>query len=155
MNTTRPKSNPLKINPDKKSRNQAGFSTLELMMAIVVLAIAVIGASLIPALSLGRNTDGKTYAANIAREVLDSYRGIWLKRSDFQSSAPLTALPTNLRFGCVVAAPVIERLDLDANYKLYTTTGIPTMQRVTVTVECNQKIKVVLNTLIGDPQPGK
>jgi Tfp pilus assembly protein PilV len=77
--------NTSQTSPTQTNRKQSGFSTLELMLSIVVLAIAVIGASLIPALSLGRNTDGKTYAANIAREVLDSYRGIWLNRTDFQN----------------------------------------------------------------------
>jgi type II secretory pathway pseudopilin PulG len=139
-----------------KHNRQSGFSTLELMMAIVVLAIAVIGASLIPALSLGRNTDAKTYAANVAREVLDTYRGVWLNRTTFKNSSK-PDLPTGLRFGCTVADPIVEKLkfdDLDASYKLIPTTGVPVMQRVTVTVQCNQKTKVELSTLIGDPQPG-
>jgi Tfp pilus assembly protein PilV len=133
-------------------RKQSGFSTLELMMAIVVLAIAVIGASLIPALSLGRSTDSKTYAANIAREVLDTYRGAWLNRTAFQSAAPLSTLPSGLRFGCTIASPVIEKLTLDSSYKLITTTGNPSMIRVVVTVTCNQN-NVELSTLIGDPKP--
>ena len=134
---------------------QSGFSTLELMMAIVVLAIAVIGASLIPALSLGRNTDAKTYAANVAREVLDTYRGIWLNRDSFQKGLqPVPNVPTGLRFGCVVAAPAIEALELDASYDLVPTAGTPVMRRVSVSVQCGQKTKVELGTLIGDPQPG-
>jgi hypothetical protein len=134
---------------------QSGFSTLELMMAIVVLAIAVIGASLIPALSLGRNTDAKTYAANVAREVLDTYRGIWLNRDSFQKGLqPVPNVPTGLRFGCVVAAPAIEALELDASYDLVVTAGTPVMRRISVSVQCGQKTKVELSTLIGDPQPG-
>jgi type II secretory pathway pseudopilin PulG len=134
-------------------RKQAGFSTLELMMAIVVLAIAVIGASLIPALSLGRNTDAKTYAANVAREVLDTYRGVWLNRKTFQDG-DVPDVPGGLRFGCSVAAPVVEKLEFDASYNLVLTAGTPLMQRVTVTVQCNQNTKIELSTLIGDPQPG-
>ncbi len=138
------------------NRKQFGFSTLELMMAIVVLAIAVIGASLIPALSLGRNTDAKTYAANVAREVLDTYRGIWLNRDSFQKGLqPVPNVPTGLRFGCVVAAPAIEALELDASYDLVATAGTPVMRRVSVSVQCGQKTKVELSTLIGDPQPGR
>ena len=134
---------------------QSGFSTLELMMAIVVLAIAVIGASLIPALSLGRNTDAKTYAANVAREVLDTYRGVWLNRDSFQKGLkPMPDVPTGLRFGCVVAPPDIEALELDASYDLVLTAGTPVMRRVSVSVQCGQKTKVELSTLIGDPQPG-
>jgi type II secretory pathway pseudopilin PulG len=136
-------------------RKQSGFSTLELMMAIVVLAIAVIGASLIPALSLGRNTDAKTYAANVAREVLDTYRGIWLIRKDFQDGSPPSSLPNGLRFGCTVATPAVDALEFDFNYELVPTTGTPVMRRVTVTVTCNQKTKVEFSTLIGDPQPGR
>jgi type II secretory pathway pseudopilin PulG len=136
-------------------RRQSGFSTLELMMAIVVLAIAVIGASLIPALSLGRNTDAKTYAANVAREVLDTYRGIWLNRDSFQKGLqPVPNVPTGLRFGCVVAAPDIEALELDPSYDLVLTAGTPVMRRISVSVQCGQKTKVELSTLIGDPQPG-
>ena len=136
-----------------KHHRQSGFSTLELMMAIVVLAIAVIGASLIPALSLGRNTDAKTYAANIAREVLDTYRGVWLNRTTFKNGdEPIP--PTGLRFGCTVAKPIVEKLAFDASYNLIPTAGVPVMQRVTVTVQCNQNTKVELSTLIGDPQPG-
>jgi type II secretory pathway pseudopilin PulG len=141
----------------RKQRRQSGFSTLELMMAIVVLAIAVIGASLIPALSLGRNTDSKTYAANVAREVLDTYRGVWLNRTDFKNSNEPDDLPTGLRFGCTIAKPVVEKLDFDkfdASYKLIPTAGVPVMMRVTVTVQCNQNTKIELSTLIGDPQPG-
>jgi type II secretory pathway pseudopilin PulG len=140
-------------NQTRKQRRQSGFSTLELMMAIVVLAIAVIGASLIPALSLGRNTDAKTYAANVAREVLDTYRGVWLNRTTFKNSDKPNP-PTGLRFGCTVADPIVEKLDFDASYNLIPTTGVPVMQRVTVTVQCNQNTKIVLSTLIGDPQPG-
>jgi type II secretory pathway pseudopilin PulG len=135
-----------------RKRKQAGFSTLELMMAIVVLAIAVIGASLIPALSLGRSTDSKTYAANVAREVLDTYRGAWLNPTAFQSAAPLTSLPSGLRFGCTIANPVIEKMALDSSYELKATTGKPALIRVTVTVACNQN-SVKLSTLIGDPKP--
>jgi type II secretory pathway pseudopilin PulG len=136
-----------------KQNRQSGFSTLELMMAIVVLAIAVIGASLIPALSLGRNTDAKTYAANVAREVLDTYRGVWLSRTTFKNGdEPI--LSTGLRFGCTIAKPIVETLDFDSNYELIPTTGVPVIRRVTVTVQCNQKTKVELSTLIGDPQPG-
>jgi type II secretory pathway pseudopilin PulG len=133
-------------------RKQSGFSTLELMMAIVVLAIAVIGASLIPALSLGRSTDSKTYAANVAREVLDSYRGAWLNRAAFIAATPPALLPSGLRFGCNVASPVIDKLDLDSSYDLMAAAGDPAIIRVTVTVTCNQS-KVVLSTLIGDPKP--
>ena len=143
------------MNFQAHNRRQSGFSTLELMMAIVVLAIAVIGASLIPALSLGRNTDAKTYAANVAREVLDTYRGIWLNRDSFQKGLqPVPNVPTGLRFGCVVAAPAIEALELDASYDLVPTAGTPVMRRVSVSVQCGQKTKVELGTLIGDPQPG-
>ena len=143
------------MNFQSHNRRQSGFSTLELMMAIVVLAIAVIGASLIPALSLGRNTDAKTYAANVAREVLDTYRGIWLNRDSFQKGLqPVPNVPTGLRFGCVVAAPTIEALELDASYDLVPTAGTPVMRRVSVSVQCGQKTKVELSTLIGDPQPG-
>jgi type II secretory pathway pseudopilin PulG len=134
-------------------RKQSGFSTLELMMAIVVLAIAVIGASLIPALSLGRSTDSKTYAANVAREVLDTYRAVWLNRVAFQKATPPNVLPSGLRFGCVLANPVVEKLDLDPiSYGLVTAVGDPAIIRVTVTVTCNQN-KVELSTLIGDPKP--
>ena len=133
-------------------RKQSGFSTLELMMAIVVLAIAVIGASLIPALSLGRSTDSKTYAANVAREVLDTYRGVWLNRVAFQTATPPSVLPSSLRFGCVLANPVVEKLDLDSSYDLITAVGDPAIIRLSVTVTCNQN-KVELSTLIGDPKP--
>jgi type II secretory pathway pseudopilin PulG len=134
------------------NRRQAGFSTLELMMAIVVLAIAVIGASLIPALSLGRNTDAKTYAANVAREVLDSYRGFWLNRQSFVNQLePKT--PTGLRFGCTIPAPTVEALDFDAKYELIPSVGNLAMRRVTVQVKCNQNTDITLSTLIGDPEP--
>jgi type II secretory pathway pseudopilin PulG len=134
-------------------RRQAGFSTLELMMAIVVLAIAVIGASLIPALSLGRNTDAKTYAANVAREVLDTYRGVWLNRNVFQAQTPPADLPSGLRFGCSFDPPTVEPLEFDSSYELVTATGVPVMNRVTVTVKCNQNAEITLSTLIGDPRP--
>jgi type II secretory pathway pseudopilin PulG len=141
------------LKPTRKQYRQSGFSTLELMMAIVVLAIAVIGASLIPALSLGRNTDAKTYAANVAREVLDTYRGVWLNRTTFQKgNEPIP--PINLRFGCTIAKPIVENLAFNSSYNLIPTPGVPVMRRVTVTVQCNQKTKIELSTLIGDPQPG-
>ena len=134
-------------------RKRSGFSTLELMMAIVVLAIAVIGASLIPALSLGRSTDSKTYAANVAREVLDTYRGVWLNRLAFKTATPPSALPSGLRFGCVLANPLVEKLALNSSYDVVPAVGDPAIIRVKVTVTCNQN-KVELSTMIADPKPG-
>jgi type II secretory pathway pseudopilin PulG len=144
------------MKPLSPNRKQSGFSTLELMMAIVVLAIAVIGASLIPALSLGRNTDAKTYAVNVAREVLDTYRGVWLNRNAFQNKDAPSVLPSGLRFGCAIATPVVEPLKFDSGsgYNLVATTGIPVMLRLTVSIQCNQNTNVELSTLIGDPEPG-
>lgn len=131
---------------------QAGFSTVELMMAIVVLAIAVIGASLIPALSLGRGTESNTYAANVAREVLDSYRGLWLNKADFKNGLEPT-LPTGLRFGCTISAPTVEAFAFNASYDLVPTASDPVMRKVTVSVKCNRGVEANLSTLIGDPEP--
>jgi prepilin-type N-terminal cleavage/methylation domain-containing protein len=132
---------------------RAGFSAVELMIAIVVLAIAVIGASLIPALSLGRGTEANTYAANVAREVLEGHRGSWLNRADFQSGTVNYTLPSGLRFGCTVDAPSIESYTFDGSYNLVVTTATPVMRKVTVSVKCNRGVEATLSTLIGDPDP--
>ena len=138
------------------TRKQAGFSTMELMIAIVVLAIAVIGASLVPALSLGRGTESNTYAANVAREVLDSYRAAWLNRADFKAeSKPST--PSNLRFGCQVnPVPTVQSYVFDSAYDLKAAASADAvMRKVTVSVKCNRGVEATLSTLIGDPEPGK
>jgi prepilin-type N-terminal cleavage/methylation domain-containing protein len=151
------------IQSSSRDRNQ-GFSLLEVMVAIAVLSVVVLAMSLIPALGLGRNNDKRTYAVNVAREVLDSYRSRWQEREDFRSgNAP--GLPGKLSFDCVFLPkdPIIQSLTIDTSSKppeqpsfaLIPTTGseIPKVRKVTVTIDCPNAGQTSLSTYIGDPNP--
>jgi type II secretory pathway pseudopilin PulG len=132
---------------------QQGFSLLELLVAITMLMVVVIGISLLPAMTLGRQTDSQTYAVNLAREVIDSYRAEWLDRTAFRNGTVPT-LPTNLRFGCTIAAPTVVAYDLNSSYALVTTVNPPAIRKVTVSVTCS-KGGSSLSTFMGDPTPAE
>ena len=129
-------------------RRNRGFSLLEVMVAISVLSIVVLGVSLIPALGLGRNNDTRTYAVNVAREVLDSYRSLWQDGTDFRVGR-VPALPSALRFGCVFVPkdPITLSLTIDTSstppqqpsFELIPTSGsdIPKVRKVSVTIAFN------------------
>jgi prepilin-type N-terminal cleavage/methylation domain-containing protein len=146
-------------------RRDLGFSLLEVMVAISVLSIVVLGVSLIPALGLGRNNDTRTYAVNVAREVLDSYRSLWQERTQFQGATdpPGYRFPKALRFDCVLNAPVVEHLKIDTSPKppgqpsfaLIPTVGseTPMVQKISVTITCPKAGKTSFSTYIGDPSP--
>jgi prepilin-type N-terminal cleavage/methylation domain-containing protein len=144
----------------KRSSSQ-GFSLLEVMVAISVLSIVVLAISLIPALGLGRNNDTRTYAVNVAREVLDSYRSLWQEGEDFRKGR-VPDLPQALRFGCVFLPkePIIVPLTIDTSskppsFELIPTTGseIPKVRKITVTIDCPRAGQTSLATYIGDPNP--
>jgi prepilin-type N-terminal cleavage/methylation domain-containing protein len=156
-----------RINSDQINSNlrrDRGFSLLEVMVAISVLSIVVLGVSLIPALGLGRNNDTRTYAVNVAREVLDSYRSLWQESTDFRKGR-VPDLPQALRFGCVFLPkdPIILSLTVDTyskppeqpSFELIPTIGadIPKVRKVTVTIDCPQAGQTTLSTYIGDPSP--
>jgi prepilin-type N-terminal cleavage/methylation domain-containing protein len=149
---------------NSSQRHKQGFSLLEVMVAISVLSIVVLGVSLIPALGLGRNNDTRTYAVNVAREVLDSYRSLWQESADFRKGR-VPVLPQALRFGCVFLPkdPIILSLTIDTSstppqqpsFKLIPTIGadIPKIRKVTVTIDCPKAGQTTLSTYIGDPSP--
>jgi prepilin-type N-terminal cleavage/methylation domain-containing protein len=140
-------------------RRDLGFSLLEVMVAISVLSIVVLGVSLIPALGLGRNNDTRTYAVNVAREVLDSYRSLLLDHNlwtnpkiPVESQRP--SLPQNLRFGCTLQTPVPAKYSIHpTTFELSPTLGIPKVLQITVEITCPQAGKTSFSTYIGDPSP--
>lgn len=140
-------------------RRVQGFSLLEVMVAISVLSIVVLGVSLIPALGLGRNNNTRTYALNVAREVLDSYRSLLLDHNlwtdpkiPVESQRP--SLPQNLRFGCTLQTPVPVKYSIDpTSFTLSPTLGAPKVLQVTVVITCPQAGNTSLSTFIGDPSP--
>jgi prepilin-type N-terminal cleavage/methylation domain-containing protein len=139
--------------PSSSPNRNHGFSLLEVMVAISVLSVVVLAVSLIPALGLGRNTDTRTYAVNVAREVLDSYRSLWQERQDFQN-ATTPNLPSNLRFGCVLNPPSVLHFTIDpTSFSLALTLGVPKVQQVTVVIDCPKAGQTSLSTYIGDPNP--
>jgi prepilin-type N-terminal cleavage/methylation domain-containing protein len=131
---------------------QRGFSLIELLVAITMLTVVVLGISLLPAMTLGRQTDSQTYAVNLAREVMDSYRAEWSDRTSFRAGTAPT-LPTNLRFGCTIASPTVVAYDLDSSYALTVTTSTtPMIRKVTVSVTCSRGSSS-LSSFMGDPTP--
>jgi prepilin-type N-terminal cleavage/methylation domain-containing protein len=140
-------------------RRDLGFSLLEVMVAISVLSIVVLGVSLIPALGLGRNNDTRTYAVNVAREVLDSYRSLLLDHNLWTSpTIPVESqrpnLPQNLRFGCTLQIPVPAKYGIDpTTFELSPTLGIPKVLQITVVITCPQAGGTSFSTYIGDPSP--
>ena len=146
------------------ARRNRGFSLLEVMVAISVLSIVVLGISLIPALGLGRNNDARTYAVNVAREVLDSYRSLLLDHDVWIPDPKVPKPPVEdlrppfpqMRFGCTLEfkPPTKYVIDLDNSASmLKPTSGIPKVLQVTVTVDCPNAGKTSLSTYIGDPSP--
>ena len=143
------------------TRNR-GFSLLEVMVAISVLSIVVLGISLIPALGLGRNNDARTYAVNVAREVLDSYRSLLLDHAVWKDATnPVEnrrpSLP-QMRFGCTLEFKpptkyLINLNNSESESMLKPTSGIPKVLQVTVTVDCPNAGRTSLSTYIGDPSP--
>lgn len=136
-----------------KIRSVQGFSLIELLVAISMLTVVVIGISLLPAMSLGRQTESQTYAVNLAREVIDAYRAEWLDRTAFKNGT-IPTLPTNLRFGCTIATPTVVSYDLNSSYALVTTVNPPAIRKVTVSVTCT-KGSSSLSTFMGDPTPAE
>jgi prepilin-type N-terminal cleavage/methylation domain-containing protein len=143
------------------SRRDQGFSLLEVMVAISVLSIVVLGVSLIPALGLGRNNDTRTYAVNVAREVLDSYRSLLLDHAVWTDATnPVEnrrpSLP-QMRFGCTLdfKQPTKYIIDLDNSTSMLKelTFGRPKVLQVTVTIDCPKAGRTSLSTYIGDPSP--
>jgi prepilin-type N-terminal cleavage/methylation domain-containing protein len=135
------------------SRRDRGFSLLEVMVAISVLSIVVLGISLIPALGLGRNNDARTYAVNVAREVLDSYRSLWQEQQDFRNQTG-PQLPKTLRFSCKLQTPVVVSYTIDpTSLALSVTAGVAKVKKVTVVIDCPQAGQISLSTYIGDPSP--
>jgi prepilin-type N-terminal cleavage/methylation domain-containing protein len=140
-------------------RRDWGFSLLEVMVAISVLSIVVLGVSLIPALGLGRNNDTRTYAVNVAREVLDSYRSLLLDHNlwtdpkiPVETRRP--SLPQNLRFECTLQTPAPVKYGIDpTSFALSPTLGIPKVLQVTVVITCPQAGQTSFSTYIGDPSP--
>jgi prepilin-type N-terminal cleavage/methylation domain-containing protein len=148
------------INSDQiNSGRNRGFSLIEVMVAISVLSIVVLGISLIPALGLGRNNDTRTYAVNVAREVLDSYRSLLLDHDlwtdpkiPVESQRP--SLPQNLRFGCTLQTPAPLKYSINPkSFMLILTPDIPKVLQVTVVITCPQAGQTSLSTYIGDPSP--
>jgi prepilin-type N-terminal cleavage/methylation domain-containing protein len=146
-----------------RNRNR-GFSLLEVMVAISVLSVVVLGISLIPALGLGRNNDARTYAVNVAREVLDSYRSllldhaVWIPDPKVPKPAVEDLRPPfpQMRFSCTLEfkPPTKYVIDLDNSASmLKPTSGIPQVLQVTVTVDCPNAGRTSLSTYIGDPSP--
>jgi prepilin-type N-terminal cleavage/methylation domain-containing protein len=153
---------PQQVGPNRTrlGRNQ-GFSLLEVMVAISVLSVVVLAISLVPALGLGRNNDARTYAVNVARELLDSYRSLLLDhRLWTDPKNPVENLrpspPQNLRFGCTlqIPAPVKYSIDLDnPPSMLRVTFGPAKVLQVRVVIDCPQAGQTSLSTYVGDPSP--
>jgi prepilin-type N-terminal cleavage/methylation domain-containing protein len=131
-----------------------GFSLLEVMVAISVLSVVVLAVSLIPALGLGRNSDTRTYAVNVAREVLDSYRSFWSDGTTFLAGTAPT-VPINLRFGCSLQTPPRVAYSIDPKtFELITPAiGTVKVRQVTVVIDCPKAGQTSLSTYIGDPNP--
>ena len=137
------------------NRKQQGFSLIEVLVAVGLLGVIVAAISFVPALTLGNNTDARTYATNVAREVVDSYRAVWLDKATFVSgTAPTLPANADLRFGCTIAAPTVTMFTLSTAAALVTiTSGIPTVRQVSVTVSCPRGGNITLSTYVGDPTP--
>jgi prepilin-type N-terminal cleavage/methylation domain-containing protein len=132
---------------------QDGFSLIEVLVAISILGIVVVGISVIPALTLGRSSDTKTYAVNLAREVIDSYRASWLDQATYQAGTVPSLPSTGLRFGCTIATPTLtgHAIQTSDSSLIASTATPPKIRRVQVTVACNNSMNVSLSTYIGDP----
>jgi prepilin-type N-terminal cleavage/methylation domain-containing protein len=132
---------------------QNGFSLIEVIVAIGILGIVVVGISVIPALTLGRSSDTKTYAVNLAREVIDSYRASWLDQVTYVAGTAPTLPSTGLRFSCTIAAPTVTGHAIKASDSslIDSTATPPKIRRVIVTVSCPNTGDVSLSTYIGDP----
>ena len=137
------------------NRKQKGFSLVEVLVAVGLLGVIVAAISFVPALTLGNNTDARTYATNVAREVVDSYRAVWLDKAAFVSgSTPTLPANSDLRFSCTIAAPTVTMYTLSTAAVLETiTAGTPTVRQVSVTVSCPRGGTITLSTYVGDPTP--
>jgi prepilin-type N-terminal cleavage/methylation domain-containing protein len=147
------------IQSSSRDRNQ-GFSLLEVMVAIGVLSVVVLAISLIPALGLGRNNDTRTYAVNLAREVLDSYRSLLIDHDVWTD--PKIRVETlrppfpQMRFGCTLEFKQPTKYVVNLKNPppmLKETSGTPKILQVTVTIDCPQAGQTLLSTYIGDPNP--
>jgi prepilin-type N-terminal cleavage/methylation domain-containing protein len=132
---------------------QQGFSLIEMLIALAMLIIVVTAVSLLPAMNLGRQNDTRTYASNIAREVIDAYRAEWLDRTAFRNGTAPT-LPTGLRYGCSIAAPTVTAYTVNGSYQLEVTASTPSVRKVQVNVTC-PKGNISLSTFVGDPAPAE
>jgi prepilin-type N-terminal cleavage/methylation domain-containing protein len=132
---------------------QSGFSLVEVMVAISILGIVIVGISVIPALTLGRSSDAKTYAVNLAREVIDSYRAAWLDQATYQAGTAPTLPSSGLRFGCTINTPTVtgHAIQNSTASLIDSTATPPKIRRVQITVSCPNTGNVTLSTHIGDP----
>jgi prepilin-type N-terminal cleavage/methylation domain-containing protein len=143
----------IQVNRLRLRSKQNGFSLVEVLVAISILGIVVVGISVIPALTLGRSSDTKTYAVNLAREVIDSYRASWLDQVTFVAGTAPALPSTGLRFGCTIAAPTVtgHAIQTSDSALIAAAATPPKIRRVVVTVSCPKVGNVSLSTYIGDP----
>jgi hypothetical protein len=121
------------------------------MIALAVIAVAVIGASFVPALRVGRSSDVRAYASNLGKETLETYRSLWQDPVAFQA-ATTPSLPTSLSFGCVIATPQVTSWAFDSSLALVTaSTPNIQVQRVQVSIQCPNTPALQFTTEIGKP----
>ena len=137
-----------------RHQRQQAFTFLEVVIALAILGIAVIGASFVPALRVGRSSDVRTYASNVGKEVMETYRSLWKDPAAFQA-ATAPSLPTGLRYGCTVPTPVVSSFGFDSSLALVAVSGASPLavQRVQVSVQCTNAPTIQLTTEIGNPSP--
>lgn len=135
-----------------------GFTLIEVLVAITILALLMVALTLIPSLQQGSQNSRRTYATNAARDVIEAYRSSWSFKSGFEAGLPPGNLPASLQYNCTLQPAQLLAFQLVKNaatntYDLTPTTDVPDLRRITVTVRCPQQTDVTLSTDIGHPQP--
>ena len=113
--------------PSEK-RSQAGFSIVEMLVAAVILAVGILGVSLLQLMAMRASLGGRALASadQVAGRILDQVenegRLTWLNVTTTETLTPPTL--ANLQY-LNKAQPLTQYYDLNGNY-LGTTQGSPT-----------------------------
>lgn len=137
--------------------SQEGLTLLEILVAVFIIALVIGAITFITPMLLGRKTDNNTYAYNAARQGIEAYRSYWSIYNNFKDGTTPPNIGGELRAGCTMATPTVMNFALVNDGKsfilspLSTSTTIPDIRRVSITVSCPKTANITLQTEIADP----
>lgn len=137
-------------------RRQDGFTLVEILVALSVLAIVVVATSalMVGTLNLSRTNKERAVLNTYTQAVLERYRNAWNDQQNFQTAAPpsLANLPTLPRAFTTRAPEVRFRwLRADRTEVPSSSSEVPALREVRVIVYRGTASAADVKTWIGNP----